>query len=789
MKMLTILEFAKVLVSYLFVTLYLPSLLLRRRLCFLSLTERVMAYFLAGNFYVINLVFLLQFLKISGRVTLLLGSLVPFVIAFLWKKVGIRERVGQWLRTIHSLLNKELGIKTFLLQKKKEYRALGRGEQFRGRKGLRYLPELLLWILLGAVILKVYGLPLLEQYGYKASDVPVHNYWINAMGENRIFVAGVYPHGFHIILYYLHTVFGIPTYVLMRVFALVETLLIHYMILLFLKGLCKSRFIPYIGLGLYVVPGIYGVGTYTRYLATLPQEFGMLFILPAAYFAIVFFQRYDEKRKEVRQQYLFFFMLSLSLSLAAHFYDTIVLGVFCVGIGLGFFFRLFQPKYLGKIVAAGILGIVLAVIPLVIGVAVGNKLEGSLYWAMGVMKGKDSDSSSSNTVTVTLTPQDQTGNSTGTGGTKAGTESTGTGDKEAGTESTGTGGKEAGIENTGTGDGSNEAGTEQTTQPAKDPLSARLKRCLFKIRDQISDNVFASRMFCAKLTLACIACLFVQGLIFVLLGKRSYGGLLWSMGFLGILMSVLQSLAALGLPELMDTSRTSIFMAYFIGLFFAMCMDGVLTLFLGWTRHRWIQSIASFLLLTVLTGVYAMSPQLKRKVVPIARFESNGAIICLTNIIRENKDFTWTIVSANDELRMCEDYGYHSEPIRLLHRLEHMKEGDEVTIPTKYVYFYVEKEMVNYAYYEPLDQRISVEGAMEPLPVEEKMSSYRYQNRWIVMSHLYYWAEAFKTLYPNEMTVYYEDDKFICYRLEQNVDSLYNLLIDYGYNDPGKGEE
>lgn len=314
------------------------------------------------------------------------------------------------------------------------------------------------------MILKVYGLPLLEQYGYKASDVPVHNYWINAMGENRIFVAGVYPHGFHIILYYLHTVFGIPTYVLMRVFALVETLLIHYMILLFLKGLCKSRFIPYIGLGLYVVPGIYGVGTYTRYLATLPQEFGMLFILPAAYFAIVFFQRYDEKIKKVRQQYLFFFMLSLSLSLAAHFYDTIVLGVFCVGIGLGFFFRLFQPKYLGKIVAAGILGIVLAVIPLVIGVAVGNKLEGSLYWAMGVMKGKDSDSSSSNTVTVTLTPQDQAGNSTGTG------------DTQAGTESTGTGGTQAGTESTGTGDGSNAAGTGQTTQPAKDPLSVRLKR-------------------------------------------------------------------------------------------------------------------------------------------------------------------------------------------------------------------------------------------------------------------------------------------------------------------------
>ena len=76
-------------------------------------------------------------------------------------------------------------------RRRKNTEPVGEESSFGGKKGLRYLPELLLWILLGAVILKVYGLPLLEQYGYKASDVPVHNYWINAMGENRIFVAGV----------------------------------------------------------------------------------------------------------------------------------------------------------------------------------------------------------------------------------------------------------------------------------------------------------------------------------------------------------------------------------------------------------------------------------------------------------------------------------------------------------------------------------------------------------------------------------------------------------------------
>ena len=52
------------------------------------------------------------------------------------------------------------------------------------------------------------------------------------------------------------------------------------------------------------------------------------------------------------------------------------------------------------------------------------------------------------------------------------------------------------------------------------------------------------------------------------------------------------------------------------------------------------------------------------------------------------------------------------------------------------------------------------------------------------MSHMYYWAQKFMELYPNEMEVYYESDDFVCYRLKQNGNSLYNLAIDYGYNNP-----
>ena len=49
---------------------------------------------------------------------------------------------------------------------------------------------------------------------------------------------------------------------------------------------------------------------------------------------------------------------------------------------------------------------------------------------------------------------------------------------------------------------------------------------------------------------------------------------------------------------------------------------------------------------------------------------------------------------------------------------------------------------------------------------------------------MYYWAQKFMDLYPNEMEVYYESEEFVCYKVKQNGNSLYNFAIDYGYNNP-----
>ena len=87
MTMLTILQIAQALSAYTLVTLILPGIMLHKHLAEYKMSERLIGYFLAGNFYIIYLVFLLQFLHISHPITL---QLERFFLLFLL--FGKRER-------------------------------------------------------------------------------------------------------------------------------------------------------------------------------------------------------------------------------------------------------------------------------------------------------------------------------------------------------------------------------------------------------------------------------------------------------------------------------------------------------------------------------------------------------------------------------------------------------------------------------------------------------------------------------------------------------------------------
>lgn len=704
MKMLTVLQIAETLAAYLGVTMVLPWILFRKRFTDKKLSVRLMMYFVCGNFYVINMVILLQLFHISYRPTLIIGTLVPFGIA-----AGVRFRksfamsLEQGTRKIRVIFEGELGIKTQLYRMGKKLQRLSSG--LLGEWMAPRWPDIVLTLGIVGLVLYMYGTTAVNTYGYGASDIVVHNYWINDLVNNHIFTAGVYPHGFHIVIYYLHEVFSIPIYVLLRIFYVVQVLMIHLMLLFFLRAVCKSKYAPYVGTFLFAAADLFSMSAYSRYYASLPQEFGMLFILPSVYFAIAFFQEKEfipdkgnGKKRLWHNFSLNMFAISVSLTLAVHFYDTFIVAFFCAGLAVGFYFRCFRWRYLKQIVMTGIIGIMLAVAPMGAAYITGTPLEGSLYWGMSEISSSQEESSEADGI-------------------------------------------------------------------------------LYSIQDKMRDYVAKGNTVTAWFMLGSTAVLFFLGIVWFILKKKEYGGMLVSVSIFMMMLFLFQDSADTGLPQMIAAWRYSIYIVYCLGIVWALGVDALLLLLFKEKESIHLGSFVVLILVCIVTVMNGIRTPMK-----LDGQEPNDAIICLTNIIRENRGGgTWTICSANDERTMIREQGYHYELIDFLRKMENITDTASVTVPTKTVYFFVEKVPIK-AEMEDKGKRVSLEGAERALPEGSLISIYEKDSRWVVMSRFYYWAQAFQRLYPNEMEVYYETDDFVCYRVRQNEYDLYNFAIDYGYN-------
>ena len=818
MEVFTVMRFLETLLAYLVITFLMPAMLLYPKIKTMRFSVRFMTYQVTGNFFVMNLVYLLQLLRISNRYTLTLFAAVLFGAAYilLGRKHPVRA-VKEAVHTFEKLAGGQLGLRLFLHHiRMTVHDAAKRCIRAFGVRIRRNFFDVLLVTALTVILLYVYGVNLVRNYGFGMSDIPVHHYWINYMVKNEIFVAGIYPMGFHCIIYFLRTVFGIPTYVLLRVFWLVQTIVIHDMLLAFIKSCCRSKYAGYIGLFLYTAASFFGIHTFMRYYSSLPQEFGMIFILPSIWFLYAFFERREKKPKE-NLWYLACFAMSFGMTIAVHFYNTMIAGLFCLGIAFGYGFRLFRKAAFGKVMLAGIISVFVAVLPMGVAFAMGTPLQGSLGWGLNVITGKNNkqevqtEEFTQSTETENTEISDSFGSLEKIGGLYAGTYSTGDmgrfragggivrvsaaapsgagvqGDKLSGVSAEVTGGMQSapGAESLSGAEGQRYEAVY--APPKKDPLPVRLIRIVKKLPGAlwdamctylIPDNYFLFRLAVP----AVILLLPVLAIVFFVLKQTDYAARLMSTAVFLALMSVLFGASRAGLPSLMDAIRACIFYAYVIVMAWSLCIDAVLSLFFGWFQKKWPLHFASLLLVPCVCISIGMAGLLKGAP-DYPALQTNAAITCFTNILHDNNDFEWTICSANDELRMGEDYGYHYELHTFLKEMERSGAYGSITIPTPRVYFFIEKIPIDYSVpYENSGQRVSKDGARRPLPSGSGITMYQGENRWIEMSRMYYWARSFMRMYPNEMQVYYETDDFVCYVLEQEMYSLFNLAIDYGYN-------
>ena len=765
MTTLVILRFAGIFAAYTGLTVLLPAIMFRRILAGRGLSEQFLMCYTFGNFYIINIVFAVQLLHISGFWTLVLFTAVPGIL--IWgrvNRVSLRELCMKTGIVCKKILQGSMGIKGFL------YRVKNRSMAVLKKAVWLFYCEVvcntLQWILAGAVIAAlfwIYGRQLILTYGYRASDIPVHLNWINQMSRGNLFASGVYPFGFHCMVYYLHAVFGFDTYVILCVFYLVQVFFIHIVLLAMLKLLCRSLYLPYAGIMVYILGSFWARQTYSRFGSSLPQEFGMIFVIPSVYFLIRFFQT-EKKNLKNRETKLILgcFALAFSLTLAIHFYGTMIAGLCCIGIAVGFCTRFLNKEYFRRIMLTGIISVFLAVLPMGIAFAGGTPLQGSLGWGLSVINGDSSDTEDTSEneaaqkqameeMAARLIENTQNSNS----------ESVQTGEIPIITE----------------------APKHSLADKARE-IPKKMKNLREMMIRRIQEFIINSQeQWCAYAVLAGIAVLILLGLMFIILRRITYGEMLMSAGFCMGILTLLLCAGNLGLPVLMDPARCSIYYVYLLIVSITVLGDGLLYL-IFMPRILTIPRNAVSFILTVSMAAGMIHQGLVKTPDFISDYVSNGAFTCLTNIIKENKDETWTIVSANDETQMGLDHGWHYETITFLRKQEHINKDTKLIIPTEKVYFFIEKIPLNYSVvYSGSGQSISKKGASQSLPNSGGIGMYQGEGRWILMSRMYYWAQAFMEMYPNEMKVYYESEDFVCYVIPQNMYHQYNFAIDYGYNE------
>ena len=762
MTVVTILQLITVSVIYCGMTVLLPALVFHKKLQQERLCVRFLAYLLTGNFYLMNLVFVLQLLHISNRFTLILFTVVPALWAAVRiNRLDVKGYAVDAVKQVRRFFEGTMGVRLVVSN---AYRGAARGLRRPLRKLLHdFREDFLDWAgtaLVVFLVLWLFGTNLLKTFGYCASDIPVHNYWINELGNNNIFAAGVYPYGFHCLLYYIHEVFGIETFVLLRLFCLVQTMLVHLVLLAFLKIVCRTKYMPYLALMLYTFGNFWNSNVIKRFYSSLPQEFGMIFILPAAVFLILFFpaRKKEQGEKGIWLQstrYLVLFGMSFSMTLAVHFYNTMIIGLFCLGIAAGYLGMLFRRAYFGRIMLAGVISVLVAVLPMGIAYATGTPLQGSLGWGMNIIKGTSGQEEQTPDDSEVQEPQDVPGAEPS--------------DSQA---------------NAPSGGGEGVTVQPKPEKPAKPPLKERLQNLYqslqIAVNTHILGHVDAKGVTLWLLTVPLSALL---GLMYLFTkNDKTYGSMLISVAVFLFLMCVLLISSRLGIPALMEPIRCSIYLSYMLAAAVALCIDAAVSLVLGKLPHAWIMHFASLAVVAALTMCVIADGKAKTPIY-IEGLETNGAITCLTNILKDEENWMFTICSANDELRMMEDYGYHYETITFLREMEGRRQANYLTIPTPRIYFFIEKIPGNYTLsYAGSGRTVSEEGAAHALPGGTGISMYKGESRYIVMSRMYYWAEAFRELYSTEMRVYYETENFICYVLEQNPYRLFDLAIDYGYN-------
>lgn len=696
-----------------------------------------------------------------------------------------------------------------------------------------------------------------DEHSYGFGDQYVHHSWIYGLQNGKIFYEGIYPEAMHCVIYMVCTLFRIRLYSGVLFFAGIHISAFLVSAYLLMRELFHWKYTPLLVLAAFLIVDqtcidmVYGM---SRLTWTLPLEFGLFTEFLCGKYLIRFLKRIKrgervlirwrspkEWRKLFQDEDLFLFMLAVAASLAIHFYVTIIAFFLCVSVVLIYLRQIFYKGSFAPLAVSAVLALILAVTPMGMAFAAGYPLQGSIGWAMEIMSGSESEgqetrpsseatpsqepseaSQSPIVSTSPSTPAVSPGQSTGQ---SAGAPASEIPIQESKGLTTRVKEKVLGL-------------AESLWNRAKlyarylydycyntlypgfrgkllvgltvfGFLSANLLRFLFWCLRRIQKQRETKRRL---RTIAAWAAKeagedYAEEDLTPVTGKGveadyTYGYLI--VVFLAVTFLVMYTPAPFGLPSLVAGSRMcssvhlAMLMLYGIPVDYFFCLVGLVLPDLSLQAASYLLC-AGLYIFVQMNGIYHGYLYYE-----LTRY--NAAVEITNRIIKEYPDQSFTIISTTDEFYQLIGHGFHEELLTFLQRWR----DPTYTIPSQYIFLYVEKHPIHYAQnhfsggplwlaaekypamYEHLHTesqcpniragQISLELAREDIRYGQKLSDSASDltGRTILESKAYLWYQTFSEMYPHDGQVIYEDDDFLCYCLDQEVNSLFTLGIFYG---------
>lgn len=621
-----------------------------------------------------------------------------------------------------------------------------------------------------------YGSFQVHSYGY--GDLYVHHEWIYALINGNIFADGVYPEAMHCFIYCMHTLFGIRIHSILLFLQEIHVSVFLVSAYLLLRKVFSWRYTPVFVLMLFLTLDLCNadlIHSMFRLQITLPMEFALHTVLLSALYLSEYLDAArtgaaertsikEKARSYLSNENLFLFTMALSAAVMTHFHTALMVVFVCASFAVFALKKIFTRQYLIPLTASLLCAGLIAVLPIAGARAQGIPFNWSIDWAVRAFSGEESRESRNQSISA---------------------EDDGTVEEETNRE-------------------------EELQNIQKNEIS--ITRTVTRGVVQLYDKGYAALYgkgrggwMMALTAAAAVFCWLVRKQDKLKHFRKICAGYPPVIAA-SVLYVFIYETPMIGLPDLLPEGR---FFSPGHMLLLAVMMMPVDVAFAGVGLLRSGKDLVLRLLsLLAVVGIYGITVATGnyRGLLFCELSRYNAASMVTESIINTFPNYSYTIVSPTDELYPVIQYGWHEELLSFVENCE----KEEYSIPSEYVFVYVEKKPLLYAQYyffqgpwwigeekylepfwsvyshnfvdngtrasqspEIIAAQVSEEEATKEIPAYENawLMYLRLQNRSILESKAYEWCQRFAQEHPSVLNIYYEDDAFVCYYFRQDTGS------------------